>query len=103
MKKKLPNQSAILVLGIISICTCLLVGLTCGIISLILAKKSLAIYKSNPEAFDESSVSVIKSGRICAIIGTSIAGATTFLFLFYLLIFGAYFSIMASLFELLSN
>ncbi len=71
-KRKLPNSVAVLVLGIISIPTCFcwgIVGLTCGIIALVLAKKDMALYKANPENFDLTSFNNLKAGRVCAIIG----------------------------------
>ena len=69
-KQKLPNASAVLVLGILSIVTCCcygVIGLILGIIALILAKKDMALYKQEPERY--SDYSNLNVGRICAIIG----------------------------------
>ena len=71
-----PNSTGVLVLGIISIIGCLcygIVGLICGIISLILAKKGMELYKANPDAYTPGSFSNLKSGRVCAIIGLSLS------------------------------
>ncbi|MFN9112055.1 MAG: CCC motif membrane protein [Bacteroidota bacterium] len=69
-KRKLPNATAILILGILSILTCCcwgVIGLTLGIVALILAKKDLALYNENPEIYE--GYSNINTGRILAIIG----------------------------------
>ncbi len=63
-----------------------------------MAKKSLQEYEANPSLYDETSLNTLKAGRICAIIGTSISGAATLFFLFYMMIFGAYFAMILSLF-----
>ncbi|HLO37265.1 MAG TPA: CCC motif membrane protein [Lacibacter sp.] len=61
----LPNATAVLVLGILSIVICFITG----IIALVLAKKDMALYNANPGAYSAASLSNIKTGRICAIIG----------------------------------
>lgn len=69
-KQKLPNASAVLVLGILSIVTCCcygVVGLIFGIIALVLYKKDMALYRQEPERY--SDFSNLNVGRICAIIG----------------------------------
>ncbi len=68
--QKLPNATAVLVLGILSIVTCCcygVVGLILGIIALVLAKKDKALYDANPQAY--SNYNNINIGRILAIIG----------------------------------
>jgi hypothetical protein len=72
----LPNATTVLVLGIISIIGCFcygIVGLVCGIIAVVLAKKDMALYKANPEGYTPGSASNLKGGRICAIIGLSLS------------------------------
>jgi hypothetical protein len=61
----LPNATAVLVLGILSIVVCFITG----IIALVLANKDMALYNANPGAYSPSSLSNIKTGKICAIIG----------------------------------
>lgn len=71
-----PNSTAILVLGIVSIVGCFcygIVGIICGIIALVLAKKSKALYEANPSMYIEATYKNLKSGRICAIIGLSLS------------------------------
>jgi hypothetical protein len=71
-QRTLPNASAVLALGIISIvgCCCYGVpGVICGIIALILYSKDEKLYSSNPELYTPSSYSNLKAGKICAIIG----------------------------------
>ena len=69
-KRQLPNGTAVLVLGILSILTCCcwgITGLLLGIIALVLAKKDIALYAENPELY--SNYNNINTGRILAIIG----------------------------------
>ena len=75
-EKELPNATAVLALGIISIVGCFLYGvpgLICGIIALSLHKKDKEIYASAPALY-ETSFKNSKGGFICAIIGTSLSG-----------------------------
>ena len=69
-KQKLPNATAVLILGILSILTCCcwgIIGLALGIITLVLAKKDTALYLENPELYE--GYSNINTGKILAIIG----------------------------------
>jgi uncharacterized membrane protein HdeD (DUF308 family) len=68
-KQKLPNATAVLVLGILSIVGCCFyaVGIIFSIIALVMAKKDRALYALNPEGYDN--YSNLKTGRILAIIG----------------------------------
>ena len=61
----LPNATATLVLGILSIVVCFI----CGIIALVISNKDVGMDKANPEIYSEASYNNIKAGRICAIIG----------------------------------
>jgi hypothetical protein len=69
----IPNSTAILVLGILSIpcCCCFMgvLGLVLAIIALALYGKAHALYQSNPDDYTEKSNGNLKAGRICAIIG----------------------------------
>ncbi|MEP7255461.1 MAG: CCC motif membrane protein [Ferruginibacter sp.] len=62
---QLPNATATLVLGILSIVVCFI----CGIIALVISNKDVSLYKANPELYSAASYNNIKAGRICAIIG----------------------------------
>ena len=68
-KRSLPNGTAVLVLGILSIitCCCYGIGLILGIIALVLAKKDLALYRENPELY--SNYKNLNTGKILSIIG----------------------------------
>lgn len=71
-QRSLPNASAVLVLGIISIIGCCCYGfpgVICAIIALVLYGKDAQLYQSNPEWYTASSYSNLRTGRICAIIG----------------------------------
>ncbi len=67
---QLPNATATLVLGILSIAVCLI----CGIIALAISNKDVAAYRANPELYSEGSYNNIKAGRICAIVGIALQG-----------------------------
>lgn len=68
-KQKLPNATAVLILGILSIVGCCFyaVGIIFSIIALVMAKKDMALYASNPDGYDN--YGNLKTGRILAIIG----------------------------------
>jgi hypothetical protein len=71
-QRALPNGTASLVLGILSIVGCFcygIVGTILGIIGLILANKDLKLYQASPELYTEGSYRNVKTGRICSIIG----------------------------------
>jgi len=98
--KNLPNSTAVLVLGIISIVTCFaygVIGLSCGIIAIILAKKDKARYLENPRQYKESSFTNLTTGRTCAIIGVSLSGLAFCMLAMYIT---AFFSLF---FGLLTN
>ena len=82
--ENLPNSTAVLVLGILSIvfCWCYgILGVILGIIALVLANKDLKLYKANPEKYSESSYKNLSAGKVTAIIGLSLSG----LFLLYVI------------------
>lgn len=83
LPKTLPNATATLVLGIVSIATCWLYGVpgvVCGIIALVLAKKDKAIYDSDPSAY-ANSYKNSQAGKICGLIGLILSG----LFMLYII------------------
>ena len=68
--QKLPNATAVLVLGILSIITCCcygILGLILAIVALFLAKKDLVAYRANPSLY--TNYSNLNTGRILSIIG----------------------------------
>ncbi|MEI6455273.1 MAG: CCC motif membrane protein [bacterium] len=76
--ENLPNANLILVLGILSIAFCWwhfisVVGIALGIVTLILARKEMALYRESPGRFTVISFNNVKAGRICATIGLVIS------------------------------
>jgi len=87
----LPNATTVLVLGILSIvgCCCFgIVGLICGVISLLLANKDLAAYRENPGNYTESSYKNVNAGRVCAIIGMVLSSLNIISIIVRLIIYG---------------
>ncbi len=87
--KALPNATAVLVLGILSIVLCIcygIIGLILGIIALSLAGKDLQLYNANPSAYKQSSYNNLKAGRICAIIGTVLSSLYILIFVVALIV-----------------
>lgn len=79
-----PNATAVLVLGILSIVTCWLYGIpgiVLGIIAIVMHKKDKALYLSNKPKYEQSFKNS-KAGFICGIIGLSLSA----LFLIYIVI-----------------
>jgi len=69
-QQKLPNVTAILVLGIFSIVLCWcygILGLILSVVALILAINTTKTYKANPE--DYTNYSTLKTAKIVAIVG----------------------------------
>jgi len=89
----LPNATASLVLGIISIVLCWcygLIGLILGIIGFVLGNKAVALYKQSPGVYSEASYKNASAGKICSLIGL-ILGAL------YVLIIIAFWSTVVAL------
>tara|TARA_Y100000589_G_scaffold102378_1_gene96494 strand:+ start:3963 stop:4301 length:339 start_codon:yes stop_codon:yes gene_type:complete len=86
-----PYSTAVLVLGIISVPSCFcygIIGITTGIIALVLSKKGIEIYQNNPSKYKKSSYNNLKAGRICAIVGMSLS-LVYILFVILLFVSGA--------------
>ncbi len=71
-QQPLPNATAVLILGILSILLCCcygILGVILGVIALVLAGKDRTLYANNPDGYTLSSYKNLNAGRICAIIG----------------------------------
>lgn len=88
----LPNATAVLVLGIISIVVCF-AGLITGIIALIMHKRDKEIYLTNPAKY-EASFKNSRAGYICAIVGVCLQALIV---LFYVLYFIFVFSMISNM------
>jgi len=91
MQPALPNATAALVLGIISIPSCFcggIIGLACGIIAIVLGNRAIKLYRSNPSSYNISSYNNANAGKICGIIGTVLAALYLLYLAIYLLFFG---------------
>lgn len=92
VQQTIPNSTAVLVLGILSIVLCWcwgIVGLTLGIIAIVFSSKGEKLYKENPTGYTEGSLKNMQAGKICAIIGTAISGLYVLIYIIYLSIVGA--------------
>lgn len=92
---EVPNATAVLILGIFSIVSCVcygLPGLVLGIVALVLAKPAKALYFSKPSAYTKSSYDNLNAGYICALIGTVMSGIIVLIFLVYLIVIVTVFS-----------
>ncbi|MBN1184667.1 MAG: hypothetical protein JXB49_20410 [Bacteroidales bacterium] len=88
----LPNATAVLVLGIISIPTCIcygFVGLIIGIIGLALASKAKKLYEESPEKYAIQSYNNMKAGKVCALIGTILSALVLIYYIIILIFVGA--------------
>ena len=92
-KVEIPNATAVLVLGILSIvfCWCIgIPGLAMGIIALVLASNCEKLYFENPTLYTENSYKNLNAGKICAIIGTVLSGLYILLFIAKIFLFGGF-------------
>lgn len=90
-QRPLPNATAVLVLGIISIVMCCcygVVGLICGIIAIVLANRDEKLYRDNPLGYSEKSYKNLRAGKICAIIGLCVCAMNVFLYVVMIVKFG---------------
>lgn len=88
--KNLPNATAVLVLGILSIVSCWLygiIGVILGIIAIVLHKKDKAVYATNPAMYEQSFKNS-KAGNVCGIIGLILSGLF-FLYIIFAFMFAA--------------
>lgn len=69
-KNKLPNATAVLILGILSVPACCgwgIIGLILAIVALVLAHSDQKLYYANPDQYDN--YSTVTVGRVFAVIG----------------------------------
>jgi len=91
VQKNIPNSTAVLVLGILSIVCCWtqgIVGLVLGIVALVLSGKARQLYASNPNLYSQGSYKNLSAGRTCAIIGTALSGFLVLIMITVLIFFG---------------
>jgi hypothetical protein len=82
-KTMLPNSSATLVLGILSIVLGCGFGLVLGIIGLAISKEAKQLYDKNPDAY--SGYGNLNSGRVLCIIGIVLSGVSILILLLWIL------------------
>ncbi|MDX1761781.1 MAG: CCC motif membrane protein [Christiangramia sp.] len=88
-KRELPNSTLILVFGILSIigCCCYgVAGIVFGIIALVMAKRAIEIYNSEPELY--TGYQNVKTGRILAIIGLVLSGISIIANIIFFFMYG---------------
>ena len=88
-KRNLPNATAVLVLGILSIITCCCgwgIGVVLGIIALVLANKDQKLYAENPELY--LNYNNLTIGRIVSIIGLVLSAITLLINIYFYAIIG---------------
>jgi hypothetical protein len=86
-KQQLPNASATLVLGILSIVTgCFILGLILGIIGLVISSKDKKMYEENPAGY--TGYGSMNAGRILSIIGIVLGGLIILYWVIWVLIIG---------------
>lgn len=90
---ELPNATATLVLGILSLVMCFFygfIGLILGVIAMSLHSGDKRLYQSNPAKY-EGSFKNARAGYICALIGTCLS-ALFILFILLAFISGGFYS-----------
>ncbi|MBP6978771.1 MAG: CCC motif membrane protein [Bacteroidales bacterium] len=92
VQEVLPNSTAVLILGILSIIACCFVGLILAIIALVMASKGKNLYEANPGKYTAGSFNNMKAGRICAIIGLILSLLVSLYYFILIAILGAAFS-----------
>lgn len=75
-RKDLPNATAALVLGALSLvfCWCYgIIGLVLGILAVVLTSAPRKAYLEHPEEYTEASYKNLSAGRVCGIVGICVA------------------------------
>jgi hypothetical protein len=86
-QRPLPNASAVLVLGILSIVLgCGGIGLILGIIGLIISREGKQLYEQNPSEW--TGYGNLNAGRVMSIIGVCLGGLSVVYFIFWILFIG---------------
>lgn len=95
VQQNLPNATAVLILGILSIVLSVwylsIIGVILSIIALVLSTRDMTLYASDSSSYTLSSYNNLKAGRICAIIGLIVA------IIFFVIIIMVIFGILATL------
>jgi hypothetical protein len=84
LQRPLPNATAVLMLGILSLVICYL-GVVLGVIALVLAVKDQKLYNFSPAQYTSASHSNLKAGKICAIIGVILQGLILLVYVAFIL------------------
>ncbi|MCW1148609.1 CCC motif membrane protein [Flavobacterium lacisediminis] len=87
--QKLPNTTAVLILGIFSILTCCCYGfisIILGIVGLVLAKKDTVLYNQNPDLY--SNYNNLKIGKVLSVIGVVLGTIYLILMIWMIVTFG---------------
>ena len=92
--QKAPNAVAVLILGICSIVFgCMVLGLVCGIVGLILSRQAVAMHRENPNLEDWG---MVNAGRITSIIGIVLGAFSLIYWVFFVAIVGGAYSALFS-------
>lgn len=89
MNNQLPNATAVLVLGLLSILTCWcygVPGLILGAVALYLAGRDLREYRQNPEIY--GNYSTLRIGRVLSIIGLILSALTLIATIYMVVVVG---------------
>jgi len=87
--QKLPNATAVLILGILSIITCCcygVLGIILGAVALFLASQDTKLYLANPELY--TNYNNLKTGKILAYIGIALSVLYLIFIVWLILSFG---------------
>ncbi len=93
----LPDASAVLVLGILSLVLCGIIGLILGIIGLTKAKKSIEAYNIDPSRYSLASYKNVTAGKTCSLIGVILGSIGTVITIIYVIAIVAFASAVGSM------
>ena len=92
IQQNLPNATAALILGIISIVAtfCYGIGIICGIVGMVLANRDRKLYQATPELYSAASYGTCNAGRTCSIIGIILSSLFIIVIVFCIIFFSAF-------------
>ena len=91
VQKQLPNSSAVLILGILSLLLCWAYGIISvilGIIALVMASGAEREIVRRPGEYSEVSCRNLRTGKFCAILGLAFGILSFFIMMIWIWLFG---------------
>lgn len=85
-QKMIPHSITAMVFGIVSIAVMCYFGWVAAIVALVLYNKGMKIYNENPPDYKPSSLGMLRTAKICGIIGLIVSIVVTLFYILYIVL-----------------